>query len=276
MRQVPFDPQFVGPLHGIRGVDLSRVLAGNMISLQLADYGAEVIKVESPNTGDPLRAWVVDGHALSWKVYGRNKKSFTLNLRTDAAKEVLLQLIETADVFIENYRPGILEVMGLGPAILMARNPSLIVVRVSGFGQTGPYREHPGFGTLVEAMSGFAYRNGFADREPVLPPIHMADMVTGLYGAMATLIAVRAREHGECNGQIIDLSLLEAAFSILGPEAVWHQVTGKRAPARGQPVEHSGAPKRLQDAGRQMAGHVGIDPGTGGADIRGRGQSRHD
>ena len=227
IHQVKFDPEFKGPLDGIRVIDLSRVLAGNMISLQLADYGADVIKVESPEGGDPLRAWVVDGHPLSWKVYGRNKKSLTLNLRKDAAREALLNLVETSDVFIENYRPGTLEKMGLGPDVLMARNPKLIVVRVSGFGQTGPYREQPGFGTLVEAMSGFAYRNGFPDREPVLPPIHMADMVTGLYGAMATLIAIRSREHGDCEGQIIDLSLLEPAFSILGPEAAWHRVTGR-------------------------------------------------
>lgn len=227
IHQIQFDPEFEGPLNGIRVIDLSRVLAGNMISLQLADYGADVIKVESPDGGDPLRAWVVEGHALSWKVYGRNKKSLTLNLRKDAAREALLKLVETSDVFIENYRPGTLEKMGLGPDVLMARNPRLIVVRVSGFGQTGPYREQPGFGTLVEAMSGFAYRNGFPDREPVLPPIHMADMVTGLYGAMATLIAIRSREHGQCDGQIIDLSLLEPAFSILGPEAAWHQVTGR-------------------------------------------------
>ncbi len=227
LRQIEYDPQFQGPLNGLRVIDLSRVLAGNMISLQLADYGAEVIKVESPDGGDPLRAWLVDGHSLSWKVYGRNKKSLTLNLRTDAAKEVLLDLVEASDIFIENYRPGTLEKMGLGPDVLMARNPELIVVRVSGFGQTGPYQELPGFGTLIEAMSGFAYRNGFPDREPVLPPIHMADMVTGLYGAMATLIAVRAREKGSCAGQIIDMSLLEPAFSILGPEAAWHQVTGR-------------------------------------------------
>ena len=227
IRHVAFDSEFSGPLKGLRVIDLSRVLAGNMISLQLADYGADVIKVESPGTGDPLRAWLVEGHSLSWKVYGRNKKSLTLDLRTDAAREVLLELVATADVFLENYRPGTLEKMGLGPDVLMERNPDLIVVRVSGFGQTGPYRERPGFGTLVEAMSGFAYRNGFADREPVLPPIHMADMVTGLYGAMATLIAVRSREHGVCRGQIIDLSLLEPIFSILGPEAAWHRVTGK-------------------------------------------------
>ena len=227
LRRIAFDPDFDGPLKGLRVVDLSRVLAGNMISLQLADHGADVIKVESPAAGDPLRAWLVEGHALSWKVYGRNKRSLALDLRTGAAREALLRLTATADVFIENYRPGTLEKMGLGPDVLMARNPDLVVVRVSGFGQTGPYRERPGFGTLVEAMSGFAYRNGFADREPVLPPIHMADMVTGLYGAMATLIAVRSRERGACRGQIVDLSLLEPVFSILGPEAAWHRVTGR-------------------------------------------------
>jgi crotonobetainyl-CoA:carnitine CoA-transferase CaiB-like acyl-CoA transferase len=163
---------------------------------------------------------------VNWKVYARNKKSLSLNLRDDEAKQILLRLVESADVMIENYRPGTLEKMGLGPDVLMARNKKLILVRVSGFGQTGPYKNRPGFGTLIEAMSGFAYRNGFSDREPVLPPLAMADMIAGLYGAMATMIALRDVELRDGAGQVIDLSLLEPMHSILGAEAAWHKVTG--------------------------------------------------
>jgi crotonobetainyl-CoA:carnitine CoA-transferase CaiB-like acyl-CoA transferase len=221
-----FDEAYEGPLDGVRVLDLSRLVAGNMVSLQLADYGAEVIKVEPVGDGDPLRHWVTDDVPVNWKVYARNKKSLSLNLRDDQAKDILLRLIENADVMIENYRPGTLEKMGLGPDVLMARNKKLILVRVSGFGQTGPYKNRPGFGTLIEAMSGFAYRNGFADREPVLPPLAMADMIAGLYGAMATMIALREIELRGGEGQVIDLSLLEPMHSILGAEAAWHKVTG--------------------------------------------------
>ncbi|MBU2531406.1 MAG: CoA transferase, partial [Alphaproteobacteria bacterium] len=152
--RVAFDATATGPGEGIRVVDMSRLVAGNALSLQLADFGAEVIKVEPPE-GDALRHWKDDGKTLHWKVYGRNKKSIVLNLREDAGKEALRRLLKTADVMVENYRPGTLEKMGLGPDVLLEDNPDLIIVRVSGFGQTGPYASHPGFGTLVEAMSGF-------------------------------------------------------------------------------------------------------------------------
>jgi len=221
-----YDSNFRGPLEGIRVLDLSRLVAGNMLSLQLADHGAEVIKVEPPGKGDPLRHWLPRGVPISWKVYGRNKKSMTLNLRGDEGRNILLRLAESAQVLIENYRPGTLEKMGLGPDVLQARNPGLIIVRVSGFGQTGPYRHRPGFGTLVEAMSGFAYRNGFADREPVLPPLAMADMIAGIQGAFAVMMAIREIEMKGGKGQVIDLSLLEPIFSIMGAEAAWHQLTG--------------------------------------------------
>ncbi|MCH9673793.1 MAG: CoA transferase [Gammaproteobacteria bacterium] len=220
-----YDSERVGPLDGIRVLDLSRLVAGNMLSLQLADYGAEVVKVE-PQSGDPLRHWRPRDVPISWKVYARNKKSITLNLREERGRELLLDLVETAGVFIENFRPGTLEAMGLGESVLHARNPKLIIVRVSGFGQTGPYKHRPGFGTLVEAMSGFAYRNGFADREPVLPPLAMADMIAGIQGAMSVLIALREVELKGGRGQTIDLSLLEPIFSIMGAEAAWHELTG--------------------------------------------------
>lgn len=222
---ITFDATRRGPLHGMRVLDLSRLVAGNMLSLQLADFGADVVKIE-PVEGDPLRAWRDGGEQLFWKTYCRNKMSVVMNLRLDTAREALLRLVETADVFIENYRPGTLEAMGLAPDILLARNPGIVVVRISGFGQTGPYAQQPGFGTLVEAMSGFADRTGFADREPVLPPLALADMIAGLSGAMSVVTALFARERG-AGGQVIDLSLLEPIFSILGPEAAIYQRTGQ-------------------------------------------------
>jgi crotonobetainyl-CoA:carnitine CoA-transferase CaiB-like acyl-CoA transferase len=223
---IRFDSSATGPLAGMRVLDLSRLVAGNMLSLQLADFGAEVIKIEPPE-GDPLRAWRDGGETLFWKTYSRNKRSVVMNLRQEAARAALLRLVETADVFIENYRPGTLEAMGLAPDLLLARNPNLVVVRISGFGQTGPYAQRPGFGTLVEAMSGFADRTGFADREPVLPPLALADMIAGLSGAMAVVTALLARQRGLAGGQVIDLSLLEPLFSTLGPEAAIYRRTGK-------------------------------------------------
>src|SRR5947207_3441098 len=213
---IRFDATASGPLIGVRVLDLSRLVAGNMLSLQLADFGADVIKIEPPG-GDPLRHWREDGAPLFWKTYGRNKRSIILDLHREAAKQVLLALVRDADVLIENYRPGTLEKMDLGPDVLWQGSPQLIVLRLSGFGQTGPYARLPGFGTLVEAMSGFAERNGFPDREPVLPPLALADMIAGLYGAFATVTALRARDGGAASGQVIDLSLLESIFSVLGP-----------------------------------------------------------
>jgi crotonobetainyl-CoA:carnitine CoA-transferase CaiB-like acyl-CoA transferase len=207
-------------------LDLSRLVAGNMLSLQLADFGAEVIKIEDPDKGDPLRHWRVEGHSLFWKAYARNKKSLTLDLRNARARELLLALAERAHVLIENYRPGTLEKMGLAPALLHARNPRLIVVRVSGWGQTGPYAQKPGFGTLVEGMSGYAAKTGFADRAPVLPPTALADMVAGLYGAYATMIALREIESKGGTGQVIDLSLLEPIHSVIGADAAMYKAAG--------------------------------------------------
>ncbi len=223
---IAFNPSKSGPLSGVRVLDLSRLVAGNMTSMQLGDFGADVIKVEPPK-GDPLRAWKDEDLALFWKVYGRNKRSIVLNLRHQPAKDALWKLIETADVFIENYRPGTLERMGFAPGELLKRNKNLVILRVSGFGQTGPYAQRPGFGTIVEGMSGYADRTGFPDREPVLPPLALADMIAGLYGASAVSMALLAREKNQTGGQVIDLSLLEPIFSILGPESAIFQLTGK-------------------------------------------------
>jgi len=222
-----FDGTLQGPLHGIRVLDFSRLVAGNMISLQLADFGAEVVKVEAPRRGDTLRDWREKGISVHWKVYARNKESITLDLKAPEAPDIILDLAGHFDVMIESFRFRYLERLGVGPERLLERNPKLVLVRVSGFGQTGPYAKRPGFGTLVEAMSGFASRNGFEDREPVLPPLAMADMIAGLYGAMAIVIAVRDVEVNAGRGQVIDLSLLDSIFSILGPEAAIHKLTGR-------------------------------------------------
>jgi crotonobetainyl-CoA:carnitine CoA-transferase CaiB-like acyl-CoA transferase len=239
---IKFDPAATGPLDGIRVLDLTRLVAGNMLSLQLADFGADVIKIEPPS-GDPLRDWRDGGHALHWKTYARNKRSIVLNFRHAEAKTALLRLAARADVFIENFRPGTLEEMEIGPQVLLKVNPNLIIVRVSGFGQTGPYAPLPGFGTLVEAMSGFAARTGFPDREPVLPPLALADMIAGLYGAFAVMTALRARDRGG-RGQVIDLSLLEAMFSVMGPEAAIFRQTGVVKERTGS-GSHTSAPRNV-------------------------------
>ncbi|GAA4323077.1 CoA transferase [Pigmentiphaga soli] len=239
-----FDPSLQGPLRGIRVLDFSRLVAGNMLSLQLADHGAEVVKVEQPGRGDTLRDWKENGHSVYWKVYGRNKKSISLDLKSPQAPGIIRDLVGGFDVVIESFRHRAMEQMGIGPDRLLAANPDLIVVRVSGFGQTGPYAPRPGFGTLVEAMSTFADRNGFADREPVLPPLALADMMAGLYGAMATMVALREIEHNGGKGQVIDLSLFESIFTVLGPEAGIFNVTGKKRQRVGSASEQS-APRNV-------------------------------
>ena len=214
-----------GALCGLRVLDLSRLVAGNMTSLQLADFGADVIKVEPLPWGDPLRAWKKDGYASFWKVYGRNKRSLALDFRSGQATDILERLTGKTDVLIESFRPGTLEEMGLAPTELLKKHPDLVVLRVSGFGQHGPYSPRPGFGTLVEALSGFAHRNGEAGGGPLLPPLALADMISGLYGASAVMMALYAKEHGTGGGQIIDLALLDSMVSVLGPEALDFAIT---------------------------------------------------
>ena len=224
IKRIEFDPTERGPLVGVRVLDLSRLVAGNILSVILADFGADVVKVEGTK-GDPLRDWLDAGQPLYWKTYGRNKRSIVLDLHIQTAKEILLKLVERSDVLIENFKPGTLEKMGLAPDLLLQINPMLVIVRISGFGQFGPYASLPGFGSLVEAMSGLADRTGFADREPVLPPFPAADMIAGMLGSSATLMALRAVEHGLSKGQVVDLSLLEPLFSLLGPETMSYSLT---------------------------------------------------
>jgi len=228
-----FNPEASVPLNGIRVLDLSRLVSGNMVTHVLADYGAEVIKVERPGVGDDLRNWTSDGVSTHWKVYCRNKKSISLDLRKERGREMLLKLAEGADVLVENFKPGTIEKWGLGPDELWKRNPKLTVVRISGWGQTGPWSHKPGFGSLVEAMSGFAAMNGFGDRPPVLPPLALADMIAGLYGAFSVMVAVREVEQKGGKGQLIDLSLFEPILSVLGPQSAMHAITGEIPPRTG-------------------------------------------
>ncbi len=227
-----FEPTLQGPLNGVRVVDISRLVSGNVLSALLGDFGADVIKVEPPS-GDPLRAWTDEGVSFYWKTYGRNKRSLVLDLRQKTAIDALLKLIKKSHVLVENFKPGTLEKMGLAPEVLLEVNPDLIIARISGFGQDGPYASMPGFGSLIEAMSGLASRTGFADREPLLPPFPVADMVAGVFGALSTLIALRANEQGISHGQVVDISLLEPLFSLLGPEAGIFQLTGQVKPRVG-------------------------------------------
>ena len=225
-------PGATGPLEGVRVVDLSRLVAGNMLTLQLGDFGADVIKVEAAESGDTLREWR-EAHAEHpegfdgwWRTYGRNKRSLAIELRNQQAMAWLKRLIGTAKVLVESFRPGTLEAMGLGPDVLLAQNPKLVIVRLSGWGQTGPYRELPGFGSLIEGFSGFAHKHRDANGAPQLPNLAMADMITGLTGAFATMAALREVEvRGGC-GQVLDLSLLEPMLAIMGPDVGNYAATG--------------------------------------------------
>ena len=226
-------------LAGVRILDLSRLVAGNTLTALLADFGAEVVKVET-GEGDTLRAWRTAGVQANWKLYARNKKSLALDLRKPAGHALLLDLVERSQVFVESARPGTLEEMGLAPGRLLERNPKLVIVRISGWGQSGPYRRRPGFGTLVEGISGFASMNGFADREPVLPPMYMADSYAGLYGAAGVMVALREVEVNGGRGQVIDLPLLDPLFTVLGPQAANYRLTREVKPRSGSRSTNSG------------------------------------
>lgn len=221
------EPNSRGPLAGIRVLDLSRLVAGGMLGMQLGDFGAEVVKVEQPGRGDPLRTWTVEGQALWWRVYGRNKRTITLDVAGSEGRELLRRLVPRFDVLVESFVPGTLEKWGLGPATLHEWHPGLVIARISAWGQDGPYRERPGFGTLVEAASGFAAMTGDPDRPPVLPPLPLADMVAALYGVNAVMYALYARDLRGVGGQVIDLALFEGLFSILGPLADEYRLTGR-------------------------------------------------
>jgi crotonobetainyl-CoA:carnitine CoA-transferase CaiB-like acyl-CoA transferase len=232
LRQRDYRPDDRATLEGIRILDLSRLFAGNVCTQILGDFGAEVIKIEPPE-GDTLRAWKTEGVSTHWKVYARNKKSLCLDLRNPRASEIIKALVPSAHLLIESFRPGVLEKMGLSPDTLLELNPRLVIARISGWGQDGPYSQRPGFGTVIEGISGFAAINGFPDREPVLPPMYLADGIAGIYGATAAMIALREVEVRGGRGQVIDLPLLDPLFAILSPQAANYRLTGQVRPRTG-------------------------------------------
>lgn len=224
-----------GPLNGLRVLDLSIIVAGGTASSLLADFGAEVVKVERPGSGDPLRNWgpFANGVSLWWKVHSRNKQSITLDLASAEGQALLLDLAKQADLLIEGFRPGTLERWNLGPEQLHTTNPGLVILRYSGFGQTGPYRDRPGFGTIAECMSGYIAMTGFPDTPPVLPPIPLADEIAGVFGAMAGMMALYYRQTtgpgngaGDGRGQVIDLSLFEPLFRLCIPHIPMYDLLG--------------------------------------------------
>ncbi len=227
-----------GPLAGLRVVDCSTVVAGPGCCRYLADFGADVVKVERPDGGDTTRGlgWEDprDGVTLWWKQAGRGKRCVTIDLKDDEGREAMLGLCDEADVLVENFRPGTLERLGLGPDVLLARNPNIVVTRVSGFGQDGPYAQRPGFATLAEALSGFAAVNGEPDGAPLLPPIALADEVTALAAAFATMVALRSGV-----GQVVDVNLLESLFQLMGPLPAAHELLGYVQPRLGSGIPYT-------------------------------------
>jgi crotonobetainyl-CoA:carnitine CoA-transferase CaiB-like acyl-CoA transferase/citrate lyase beta subunit len=221
----PTTPQ---PLAGIKVLDLASLYAAPLIATSLADFGADVVKVEHPR-GDDARRWGLtkDGVPLWWKSISRNKRVAALDLNDERDRAVVRRLCDWADLVVENFRPGRLERWGLGPEELHSSNPKLVIVRVTGFGQTGPKAHEPGFGTLAEAFSGFAHITGATDGPPTLPPFGLADGITGLMGAFATMVALYWRDARGGEGQVIDLSLFEPLFSILGPQVIEYTQLGR-------------------------------------------------
>ena len=222
------------PLDGVRVIDLATLFAGPLATAFLGDFGADVIKVEHPAKPDPARGHgpAKDGIGLWWKVLGRNKRTVTLNLSDPAGAALLKRLVASADVLVENFRPGTLERWGLSPDELHAVNPGLVVARISGFGQVGPYARRPGFGTLAEAMSGFAAATGEPDGPPTLPPFGLADSVTALAAAYAVMLALRSRELSG-RGQVVDLAIIEPIMAMLGPQITWYDQVGYVQPRLG-------------------------------------------
>ena len=248
------------PLEGVRILDMSRLVVGNIMTQVLGDIGADVIKIEPPE-GDSLRAWKLQGVPVQWKVYGRNKRSIVLDLKNENDRRVFAELVQTAQILVENFRPGVLDRLGFNAAALHALQPKLVIMRITGWGQTGPYRNRPGFGTLVEAASGFAFKNGFPDGPPLLPNLGLADSIAGLYAASAALAALREVEVKGGKGQEIDISLLEPMVSILGADQAVQRVTGKVPGRHGNRTPLS-APRNLYET--SDGGYVALSASTPG------------
>lgn len=210
------------PLEKVTVLDLSNLLAGPMLAMYLADFGADVIKVEQPSGGDEMRRWgrSKDGVGLFYKMINRNKKCVTLNLRSPRGQEIVRRLVAKVDVVVENFRPGRMEEWGLGYDELSRINHGLVMVRVSGYGQSGPYAKRPGFGTIAEALSGYAAITGYADDNPLLPSFGLGDGSAAIFGAFGTMLALYNRSANGGKGQVVDVSLYEGLFTLLGPQVV--------------------------------------------------------
>ncbi|MCB1962382.1 MAG: CoA transferase [Rhodocyclaceae bacterium] len=204
-------------LDGVRVIEFGTLIAGPFCTRVLAEFGAEVIKIETPGSGDPLRKWrkLHGDTSLWWYVQARNKQSVTLNLKTPEGIDIARRLIAGADIVVENFRPGVMEKLGLGWDVLSADNPGLVMVRLSGFGQTGPYRDQPGFGTIAESMGGMRYVTGYPDRPPVKAGISIGDSIAALWAAIGALMALRHREVNGGAGQVVDVALYEAVFAMM-------------------------------------------------------------
>lgn len=214
------------PLDGIRVIEVGQLLAGPFAGCMLAYFGAEVIKIEPPE-GDPIRGWRVleDGTSLWWRSIGRNKKSITLDLKKAEGQQLARQLIDGADVVIENFRPGVMEAWGLGPEEIKKTNPKIVYTRISGYGQTGPYASKPGFASVCEGMSGFRYVNGFPEQAPVRPNLSIGDTISGIHAALGIALALLERERSEDGaGQLVDVALYESMFNLM--EAVVPEFDG--------------------------------------------------
>lgn len=207
----------MGPLSGIKVIELGQLIAGPFCTRVLAEFGAQVIKIESPSGGDPLRQWrkLYQGTSLWWLLQARNKQSVTVNLKSTEGQEIVRRLAADADIVVENFRPGAMEKWGLGYQQLSRDNPGLVMVRLSGYGQTGPYRDKPGFGAIAEAMGGLRHVTGYPDRPPVRVGISLGDAVASLYGVIGALMALRQREVNGGQGQVVDVALYEAVFSLM-------------------------------------------------------------
>jgi crotonobetainyl-CoA:carnitine CoA-transferase CaiB-like acyl-CoA transferase len=226
------------PLSDIRVVDISTVLAGPNCARYLADFGADVIKVERPGTGDSLRgmAWrdPRDGEGLWWKLVNRNKRNIALDLKDESDRTIFLRLVDEAHVLVENFRPGTLERLNLSPEMLLRRNPKLVIVRVSGFGQDGPYASRPGFASIAESMAGLAAVSGEPDGPPMLPAIALTDEVTGITAAFATMVALHSGV-----GQVVDVNLLTTVFQLMGPVISLYKLSGELQPRLGSGLPYS-------------------------------------
>ncbi|PSP23604.1 CoA transferase [Halobacteriales archaeon QH_10_65_19] len=221
-----------GPLDGLRVIDMSGMISGGFATCMLGDFGADVVMIEHPEMPDPIREWprkTPDGTSLAWKSLGRNKRCITLDLSSDRGQELALDLISDADVVFENFRPGTMERWGLGPDAIHGVNDAAIMVRLSGYGQTGPKSEKPGFGTIAEGISGWAHANGFPDREPLLPSISLADLTAAQFAVQATLMAIFDRDvgrGGSGEGQVIDVSLTEPLWRLFFGDAEAYDYEG--------------------------------------------------